>query len=107
VLARIRAFIEMSRGLNDDLRAERWPINLRWVAYLENLDRFASDKSESTLAATVFGRFPKIESYFSRCARVLGSVPSFTATISMEGCPSEARRDITPDTAEPVDADLG
>ena len=42
-----------------------------------------STEIEPSVAETSYGSLPRIESYFSRCARVLLSVRSLTATISM------------------------
>ena len=69
---------------------------------LKTLVDLPSTLIESTPAVTAFGRFPRIESYFRRYARVLGSVTSFTATISMEESPSEARKMFRPIRPNPL-----
>ena len=66
--------------------------NLRRILHLENAKRLPSTAIESSVYVTLFVRFPRIESYFSKCASVFGSVMSFTATISIAGSPSAAEK---------------
>ena len=47
---------------------------------LNTLKLLPSTLMVSSVCVIVFGRFPRTESYFRRCARVLASVMSFTAT---------------------------
>src|SRR5215475_1351060 len=50
---------------------------------LKTLNAFPFTEIESSVCVIVCGKFPKIESYFRRCASVFASVTSFTATNSM------------------------
>src|SRR5438105_1649349 len=56
----------------------------------------------SAPALILFGRLPRMESYFSRCASVLGSVRSLTATNSRLGSLSEARKTLRPMRPKPL-----
>src|SRR5215470_3951093 len=47
---------------------------------LNTLNERPSTEIESSVCVIVCGKFPKIESYFKRCASVFASVTSFTAT---------------------------
>src|SRR3954449_8499342 len=57
---------------------------------------------ESAPAVTLFGKLPRTESYFSRCASVFGSVRSFTATNSRFGSCKDARRTLRPMRPKPL-----
>src|SRR3990172_5634020 len=57
---------------------------------------------ESLPASTEFFRFPRTESCFNRWARVPGSVMSFTATYSISGCASDARKMFRPILPNPL-----
>src|ERR1700761_6454565 len=50
----------------------------------------------------VLGRFPKMESYLSRCAKVAGLVRSLTATNSISGLPRAARNTLRPMRPKPL-----
>src|ERR1700676_874095 len=56
----------------------------------------------SALALILFGRLPRMESYFSRCANVFGSVRSLTATNSRLGSLSDARKTLRPMRPNPL-----
>src|ERR1022692_585218 len=56
----------------------------------------------SAPAVILCGRLPRMESYFSRCARVFGSVRSLTATNSRLGSLSEVRRTFRPMRPKPL-----
>jgi hypothetical protein len=73
---------ELAGGFDDDLRADRSPVELGRVLGGENFDLLAADGDESPSAFTFLQR-PSTESYFKRCARVFVSVRSFTATNSI------------------------
>src|ERR1700722_5567460 len=53
-------------------------------------------------ALILLGRLPRMESYFSRCASVFGSVRSFTATNSRLGSLSEVRSTLRPMRPKPL-----
>src|ERR1051326_2122207 len=53
-------------------------------------------------AVTLLGRLPRTESYFSKCARVLGSVRSLTATNSRFGSLRDARNTLRPMRPKPL-----
>jgi hypothetical protein len=57
---------------------------------------------ESAEEEISFFRLPRIESYLSRCASVAGLVRSLTATISMSGLPSAARKTLRPMRPKPL-----
>ncbi len=63
---------------------------------------FPSTMSESSVEEISCFRFPRIESYFSRCASVAGVVRSFTATNSISGLPSAVRKTLRPMRPKPL-----
>src|SRR5215469_6954964 len=69
---------------------------------LKTLKHLPSTAMESSVCVTLFGRLPRIESYLSKCASVLESVMSFTATISIAGSPSAARKILRPMRPKPL-----
>src|ERR1022692_1095285 len=56
----------------------------------------------SAPALILFGRLPRMESYFRRCASVFGSVRSLTATNSRLGSLSEVRSTLRPMRPKPL-----
>ncbi len=69
---------------------------------LKTLITFPSTVMLSAPALILFGRLPRMESYFSRCASVLGSVRSLTATNSRFGSLSEVRKTLRPMRPKPL-----
>src|ERR1700689_3817816 len=57
---------------------------------------------QSGPAVILLGRLPRMESYFSRCASVFGSVRSLTATNSRLGSLSEVRSTLRPMRPKPL-----
>src|SRR5208337_3451483 len=82
MLLRQLSLSELPGGLDDDLRAHRFPIELRRVFLAKTRMFLPSTLIESAVAEILLGRLPRMESYFSRCASVFGSVRSLTATKS-------------------------
>src|SRR5271154_1311652 len=68
----------------------------------KTLNAFPSTEIVSSVCVTLLGRLPRIESYLSRCASVFESVISLTATISMEGSSSAARKILRPIRPKPL-----
>src|SRR5580698_1128384 len=56
----------------------------------------------SAPAVILLGRLPRMESYFSKCASVFGSVRSLTATNSRLGSFSEVRSTLRPNPLMPT-----
>src|SRR6202050_5177951 len=69
---------------------------------LKTLKDLPSTTIESAVCPTWLGRLPRMESYLRRCARVLGSVMSLTATISIDGSLIDARKMLRPIRPNPL-----
>src|SRR3954463_2435854 len=69
---------------------------------LKTLNFLPSTEIESPSARTSCFRFPRMESYFSRCASVLGSVRSLTATRSKFLSSRAVRRILRPMRPNPL-----
>ena len=65
-----------------------------------------SINNRSSPASTLAAKVPESESYFRRCASVFESVMSLTATISIAGSPSAARKILRPMRPNPLIATL-
>ena len=103
-LAAFVALGEEAGRLDDDVGAEVAPRQRARVALGEHLARVPSTTTPSSRASTVPGYGPRIESYFSRCASVLASVRSLTATHSMSAPAAlGGAEDVAADAAEAVD----
>src|SRR3984893_6333130 len=97
------------------LASVKWPVDSSTIwAPTDSQGNFAGSLSLNTLmvllsmvmlsapAAMLFGRLPRMESYFNRWARVLGSVRSLTATNSILLSWSEARSTFRPMRPNPL-----
>src|SRR5205823_14758746 len=73
-------------ALEHQLHAQRLPGKLLGLLDGRHLDGLPVDDQRIALASTVPGKRPCTESYLSRCASVLVSVMSFTATNSSACC---------------------
>jgi hypothetical protein len=93
---------ELSGGLDHDLSSDGVPGQGGGIFFLEDLDTLAVDRNIVGAGGDLFGRLPRIESYLSRCARVLGSVRSLTATKSRFLSASAVRRTLRPMRPNPL-----
>ena len=93
----------------------KWPVDsMTTSAPVEDQSSLAGSRSANTLsflpstvmksspAVMVLGRLPRMESYLSRWASVAGLVRSFTATNSIAGFPSAARKTLRPIRPKPL-----
>src|SRR6201995_1343497 len=93
----------------------KWPVDSITIwAPVEDQSSLAGSRSANTFnflpstemksspAVMVWWRFPKMESYLRRWARVAGLVRSLTATNSMSGLPSAARNTLRPIRPKPL-----
>src|SRR5208282_841324 len=69
---------------------------------LKTLNDLPSTEIESSVCVTLCGRLPRMESYFSKCARVLASVTSFTATNWISLSSSAVRMMLRPMRPKPL-----
>ena len=107
-LSRLLPVGEQPRRLDHDVGAELLPREVRRVALGDDrAARRRRPRCRSSLTATSPSNVPRTESYFSRCASVVASVMSFTATKS-RSAPELLRgaEEVPADPSEPVDADL-
>ena len=104
VLGGILGIGEAAGGFDDDLRADAGPIESRPGSLVaKTLMRLAADRDRvSPSCVTSPCKGPSTESYFSRCASVLVSVRSLTATNSISGFVARTN-DIPADAAEAID----
>ena len=72
---------EPAGRFNDDLRAHDLPRNRSRIFFLEYLELLAIHGDGVGFGRDSCLRLPRMESYFSKWARVFGSVRSLTATI--------------------------
>src|SRR5271156_248104 len=93
----------------------KWPVDSITIwAPVEDQSSLAGSRSANTFnflpstemksspAVMVWCRFPKMESYLSRWASVAGLVRSLTATNSISGLPSAARKTLRPIRPKPL-----
>ena len=91
-------------GFNYNLRSNAVPRQRRRIFFFKNAYGLTIDLNAVAPALTLFFRLPRTESYFNRCASVLGSVRSLTATNSRFGSCKDARRTFLSNPSKSVNA---
>ena len=89
-------------GLHDDVHAHLAPRQRRRILRRADPDLAPVDEDRLALGLTSASRAPWTESCLSRCASVLASARSLTATTSMSGAWSAARKNTRPMRPNPL-----